>query len=1074
MKSKRLFTSLILGLGLTLAFLWLLAAGPMSQVHADTYTVTTTDASGPGSLRQAIIDANANPGHDTIGFGITGAIVLTDALPVISDDLTIAGPGAVQLAVSGDNQFRVFYIESSTAVTMTGITVRDGHGDNGGGGIWSEGNLHLDSVQIVNNTAIGVFPPEGRGGGVYARNGSLTMNRSQVFENSVSGRGGFGGFGGGVFVHYGSATLSGTQVSNNSAQLNGGGVHIELGNATLNGTQVSGNSATYSGGGVVVIGSNATLNVSGGVIDNNYSTSLHGGGVFISRGSATLNGTRVISNSAADNGGGVFVFRGSAALNGTQVVSNSASDGGGVYLNSSGVITAINGCIVFNSDTAVNRVDGTLTATDNWWGTLDGPGGDGPGSGDTVSAGVDYANFKIAAPAGCPSRFFLAPEITVTPTDPAFGDQDVDAGPTVSQTVTITNDGNADLHIRAITQTGDIGEFNLVDSGEITLTSGSTRTIKVSFDPSSIGGKVVTLTIQSDDSDESTVNVALSGTGIDQEITIAPSSLDFGEQDVDAGATVLQTVTITNDGNADLHIRAITQTGDTGEFNLVDSGEITLTSGSTRTIKVSFDPSSVGVKSITLTIESDDSDEFIVNVALTGTGAFIAEITVDPLSLAFGDQDVDAGPTVSQTVTITNDGSADLYVSSISLTGGDAAHFQIESGGSPVTLTQGSTYTVQVSFDPTTTGAKSANLSIVSDDGDEPTVDVALGGTGIAPEITVAPASLAFGDQDVDAGPTVSQTVTITNDGSADLHISTVTPTGDTGEFNLLDSGEATLTPGGTRAIEVSFDPSSVGAKAITLTIQSDDADEPTVDVTLTGTGVDQEITVTPTGLSFGSQDVDAGPTVSQTVTITNDGTTDLHISAVSPTGDTDEFNLDDSGIAGNGAITLTPGSTRAIEVSFDPSSVGTKVMTLTIHSNDSDEPTVEVILSGTGTMVSQPGYGSDPAPGSSIDVGTANVGSTISATLTISETGAATLVVTPALSGPNAADFGFTPSTLTIPDGGAAQDLTISCTPSVTGTLAATLTVAHNAPGSAAVYALSCSGEALYYIYLPLLLRNN
>ncbi|MCP4536040.1 MAG: choice-of-anchor D domain-containing protein, partial [Chloroflexi bacterium] len=219
------------------------------------------------------------------------------------------------------------------------------------------------------------------------------------------------------------------------------------------------------------------------------------------------------------------------------------------------------------------------------------------------------------------------------------------------------------------------------------------------------------------------------------------------------------------------------------------------------------------------------------------------------------------------------------------------------------------------------------------------------------PEITVAPLSLTFGNQNIDAGATVSQTVTITNDGTANLTISDVTPTGDTGEFNLIDSGESTLTPGNTRTIEVSFDPSSVGAKAVTLTIQSDDGDESTVDVSLDGTGTsatDPEITVAPLSLVFGNQNVDAGATVSQTVVITNDGGADLHISAVTPTGDTGEFNLTDSG-----EITLPFGSTRTIEVSFDPSSIGAKAVTLTIQSDDADEPTVNVTLSGTG--VTQP-----------------------------------------------------------------------------------------------------------------------
>jgi hypothetical protein len=106
------------------------------------------------------------------------------------------------------------------------------------------------------------------------------------------------------------------------------------------------------------------------------------------------------------------------------------------------------------------------------------------------------------------------------------------------------------------------------------------------------------------------------------------------------------------------------------------------------------------------------------------------------------------------------------------------------------------------------------------------------------------------------------------------------------------------------------------------------------------------------------------------------------------------------------------------------------------------------------------------------------SAGGTVSTTLTISETGEATLMVTPTLSGPNAADFDVAPSTLTILDGGAAQDLTISCTPSVSGTVAvplmAMLTVVHNASGSPAVYPLSCIGEAQHYIYLPLVPRNN
>jgi uncharacterized repeat protein (TIGR01451 family)/CSLREA domain-containing protein len=116
----------------------------------------------------------------------------------------------------------------------------------------------------------------------------------------------------------------------------------------------------------------------------------------------------------------------------------------------------------------------------------------------------------------------------------------------------------------------------------------------------------------------------------------------------------------------------------------------------------------------------------------------------------------------------------------------------------------------------------------------------------------------------------------------------------------------------------------------------------------------------------------------------------------------------------------------------------------------------------GYADACSAPGYGSAPAPGSSLSVGTATVGSPVSTALEVSETGDADLDVTShSLSGANPDDFNVTPATLTIADGGAAQNLTIECTPSGTGDRTATLTVNHNAAGSLATYTLNCTGTA-------------
>ncbi len=156
---------------------------------------------------------------------------------------------------------------------------------------------------------------------------------------------------------------------------------------------------------------------------------------------------------------------------------------------------------------------------------------------------------------------------------------------------------------------------------------------------------------------------------------------------------------------------------------------------------------------------------------------------------------------------------------------------------------------------PMATGDFTNTATITSTAGDNDTSnnssDTSV--TVVSPDIAVAPTSLVFA-QNIDAGPSVTQTVIIANDGSADLSISSVNLSGaDAVEFNVgSDTGTGTLigplSPGSTRTVQVSFDPSIIGSKSATLTIQSDDSDEPTVDVSLSGTGVANQAPVADAG----------------------------------------------------------------------------------------------------------------------------------------------------------------------------------------------------------------------------------
>ncbi|MBI3911698.1 MAG: hypothetical protein HY320_12305, partial [Armatimonadetes bacterium] len=148
----------------------LLALGS-SRVHAATFTVSNLNDSGEGSLRQAILDANAAPGPDVIAFqaGLTGTIPLTSGELDITGDLEIQGPGPAALAVDGGLRSRLLVIERGVTAAVSSLTFRNGRpGFFDGGGIWNDGSLTLNGCTVSGNRTAG------RGGGIL-NIGSLTL-----------------------------------------------------------------------------------------------------------------------------------------------------------------------------------------------------------------------------------------------------------------------------------------------------------------------------------------------------------------------------------------------------------------------------------------------------------------------------------------------------------------------------------------------------------------------------------------------------------------------------------------------------------------------------------------------------------------------------------------------------------------------------------------------------------------------------------------------------------------------------------------------------------------------------------
>ena len=209
-------------------------------VSAATFTINNINDSGTGSLRQAIIDSNSNSESDTINFSVTGTIALTSGELAINSDLTITGPGVDQLTISGNNNSRVFNIDSGVVVTISGLTIADGNTSGDGGGIYNEGEMTIQNCTISNNVTTG----NGNGGGIYNDDEILTLTNCTINNNTADG------YGGGIMQYDDTVTLYNCTISGNTSNDHGGGIYVceSSSRAFLNHCTVTLNHAVRGGG----------------------------------------------------------------------------------------------------------------------------------------------------------------------------------------------------------------------------------------------------------------------------------------------------------------------------------------------------------------------------------------------------------------------------------------------------------------------------------------------------------------------------------------------------------------------------------------------------------------------------------------------------------------------------------------------------------------------------------------------------------------------------------------------------------------------------------------------------------
>ncbi len=626
------------------------------------------------------------------------------------------------------------------------------------------------------------------------------------------------------------------------------------------------------------------------------------------------------------------------------VLSNSpvvgCCEGSGSSHSNSTVYTAPSGAQVFAA--------GTI----QWsWGL------DNYGGGNYVNAGIQKttANILNAFSQGASTP---APAVTLSPSSLSFASQNV-GSTSGAQTVTLTNSGNAVLTLNSIsvtgTHAGDFSQSSNCPVSPVTLAVNASCTISVTFTPSGAGSSSASLSI-TDNASGSPQSVSLSGTGASPApaVSFGPASLSFGPQDLGTTSGSRST-TLTNSGTVALAISSIGITGaNASDFSQSSNCPVspsTLASGASCTVSITFSPSAGGSRTASLSV-GDNAAGSPQSVALSGAGNAPA-VTVSPVSVSFAGQTM--GTTSgTQTVTLTNSGSAALAISSIGITGTNASDFAQSSNcpvpPSPSTLAAGASCTVSVTFTPTATGSRSASLTIADNAPGSPQ-SLGLSGTGMppAPAVRLTPSSLAFGSQQVGTTST-TQTSTVQNTGTAPLNISGISvggsSPGDYAESDNCPVAPATLATGATCVISVSFSPVATGSRTASVAIADDAAGSPQ-SLPLTGTGTAPAVTLTPTSLAFGSQKV-GSTSAAQTTTLKNSGTAPLAIAGLSVNG-ANAADYSQSSNCPQGPVTLAAGASCTISVTFTPSATGSRTANVSIADNASGSPQT-VALNGSGS----------------------------------------------------------------------------------------------------------------------------
>jgi hypothetical protein len=298
-----------------------------------------------------------------------------------------------------------------------------------------------------------------------------------------------------------------------------------------------------------------------------------------------------------------------------------------------------------------------------------------------------------------------------------FGSQLV--GSSASQSFTLTNTGTGSVNLSQVTATG--AGFTVTGfSGAVTLAAGQSLPLSVNFTPASAGGAAGSISVVSN-ATNSPSTITLSGTGVQAQISVVPSTVSFGN--VTVGVSNSQTLTIRNPGTAALSVTQASLSG-TGFTSTGLALPLSIPAGGSSTFNVAFAPTSAGAASGSITLISNTPNSPLV-VPFTGTGiAATLQLSASSASLNFGS--LTTGTSATQSFTVTNTGNSSVSISQVSESG---AGFSVNGIALPLSLAAGQSTSFTVMFAPASAVSLSGSVTVVSNATNSPLV-IALSGTG--------------------------------------------------------------------------------------------------------------------------------------------------------------------------------------------------------------------------------------------------------------------------------------------------------------------------------------------------------